>query len=321
MFDYSIYGLRLRTNTPLPATAGIACDAAPDVQIELAGVGDSCSMPATVPVDAHVASAGAFVRVRDDAHEYVRLTYAGAGHEAVFLLRADGARVWARWNALVGVEDVASLLTGPVLSCILRLRGLTCLHASVVDIDGRAIAMLGAKGTGKSTTALGLVRAGGRLLSDDVAVIDRDATAFTVRAGHARVRMRPEPAAALCGSFDALQPLWSRESDRPQKRYLELDDAADVERAYPLAGIYLLGRRDDGRARGLTPIAPGAALPLLMTNRHMADIVDRHGHTRDFALLAQLVARVPVRDVARGEGLAHLAETIDAIRDDVARSA
>src|SRR5207302_1716173 len=157
--------------------------------------------------------ASLFTRVVDDAGRcYVRIVYAGRGHEAVFLLDEAGCRVWVKWNALVGLADIAALLTGPVLVCVLRLRGLACLHAGVVAIDGRAIALLGSKAAGKSTTALALVQRGARLLSDDVAVLDAEPSGdYRVRAGPARLRLRPASAAALCGSFESLQPLWSRE--------------------------------------------------------------------------------------------------------------
>lgn len=318
MPDYSIYGVRLRTNTRLPATSEVPCEGAADVVVELAGVDDPSSMPAPTPVDPS-APPSPFVRVRDASGEYVRINYEGAGHHVVFLLTADGTRVWVRWNALVGLEDVTALLTGPILSCILRLRGLTCLHASVVEIDRRAIALLGSKGAGKSTTALALVRAGARLVSDDVAVIEHAASGFTVRAGHAGVRMRPAPAAALCTSFDALQPLWSREEARPAKRYLGLsaDDSASA-REIPLAAIYSLGRRDlDGAVR-IESVPAAGALPLLMANRHMAEIVERSGHVRDFRLLAEVVRHVPVRTVERTEGLDHLQAVVEAIHADLA---
>jgi hypothetical protein len=47
------------------------------------------------------------------------------------------------------------------------------LHASVVDVDGRAVAFLGASRQGKSTLAAALARRGHTLLSDDCCAAER----------------------------------------------------------------------------------------------------------------------------------------------------
>jgi len=73
-------------------------------------------------------------------------------------------------------EDAATYLLGPVLGLLLRLRGVTCLHASAVALADRAIAFVGSEGAGKSTTAALLARKGLAIISDDVvALVERDA--------------------------------------------------------------------------------------------------------------------------------------------------
>ena len=53
----------------------------------------------------------------------------------------------------------------------LALKGHAVLHASAVEFRGSAVLALGDSGVGKSTLAAALVRAGGRLISDDAVVI------------------------------------------------------------------------------------------------------------------------------------------------------
>ena len=57
---------------------------------------------------------------------------------------------------------------GPAFSRLLVQRGDYVVHASAVVIGGKAVAFIGASGTGKSTLAAALCRRGHRLLCDDL---------------------------------------------------------------------------------------------------------------------------------------------------------
>jgi len=57
-------------------------------------------------------------------------------------------------------EDATTYLLGPVLGFVPRRLGITCLHASAVLVGGRAVALAGPPGAGKSTTAAEFARAG-----------------------------------------------------------------------------------------------------------------------------------------------------------------
>jgi hypothetical protein len=65
----------------------------------------------------------------------------------------------------------ATILAAQALPLAATLRGLEVLHASGVVVDGRAVLITGAAGAGKSSLAGALVRAGGRLLSDDAVAL------------------------------------------------------------------------------------------------------------------------------------------------------
>ncbi|CAA7615400.1 HPr kinase [Candidatus Terasakiella magnetica] len=68
--------------------------------------------------------------------------------------------------------DIGLFLLGSVFGFLCHQRGLLPLHASCVEVDGRAIAFAGPSGVGKSTLAAALLAQGWRLLSDDVTVVD-----------------------------------------------------------------------------------------------------------------------------------------------------
>ena len=72
--------------------------------------------------------------------------------------------------------------------------GMVGLHGGAVDIDGRAVAVVGHSGAGKSTlTAATLVMAGHPYLADELVAVDDDLTAHPF---HRPIGLRPGGAAA-----------------------------------------------------------------------------------------------------------------------------
>lgn len=74
---------------------------------------------------------------------------------------------------LPGVDPalVCFPLLGPVIALLLQARGNFLLHGSALSVNGRACGFLGDKGAGKSTTAGVFLRAGHKLLTDDIIAI------------------------------------------------------------------------------------------------------------------------------------------------------
>ena len=126
----------------------------------------------------------------------------------------------------------------PVIAFALRLRGVTCLHASSIAVGGHAIGLLGQPGAGKSTTAAAFARLGYSILSDDVAVLDYRGDRFLVPPGYPRNNLWPDSVRALFGSEDALPKITATWG----KRYLPLDQNGHrfQESPLPLGAIYML---------------------------------------------------------------------------------
>ena len=89
-----------------------------------------------------------------------------------FAIDRQGHEIWGDWPAGYALEDACTYLIGQVINFALRLRGGISLHASSIAIGDRVIAITGAPGSGKSTTAAAFARLGYSILSDDVAVLD-----------------------------------------------------------------------------------------------------------------------------------------------------
>jgi hypothetical protein len=141
------FGLTLRSSFPLPGLSPSPVPERGDRELHL-------SLAAPADLDRH---GGGY-----------RFAAAGAG---LFELAADGSSLvcapergagW-RWRRFV---------VGQALPFAAVLQGLEVFHASAVEIDGGAVALVGPSGVGKSTLALNLHLAGAGFITDDVLALE-----------------------------------------------------------------------------------------------------------------------------------------------------
>jgi len=83
-----------------------------------------------------------------------------------------------------------------------HFRGLLLLHASGVEFDGRGIVIAGLGGVGKTTTAVSLVAAGGRMLAENLLFFDADG----IYSCHEPIRLDAGSVGLLSGSPGLLEP-------------------------------------------------------------------------------------------------------------------
>jgi energy-coupling factor transporter ATP-binding protein EcfA2 len=67
---------------------------------------------------------------------------------------------------------LSAILTGPIQAVLWHQRGLLPLHASVVVINGRAVALCSPAAAGKSTLAAVLAGQGYHVIADNICVVD-----------------------------------------------------------------------------------------------------------------------------------------------------
>jgi hypothetical protein len=210
-----------------------------------------------------------------------------------FWLDREGKTVWALWPDSSSLEDAATYLLGPVLGLLLRLRGVTCLHASAVALGKFAVAFAGFEGAGKSTTAAALARRGHAVISDDiVALAERDG-AFFVLPAYPYLCLWPESVEMLYGASKTL-PAFSPNWD---KRQLSLahNRLRFAEQPLPLGAIYLLGERSaEETAPFLETLTQIESLVSLVAESYATSLLDKHMRVREFELLGRLLAVVPV---------------------------
>jgi hypothetical protein len=314
----SIYGLGVAVNKPVPGLTSLLPAPQVDVKIYLAEMPvwlDSALEVAPVWYRGSTTGANGLPRllIRELAGgEYLHLGYADG---TKFLLDRQGTQVWAIWPDTLTVEDTATYLLGPILGFLLCLRGVVCLHANAVEINGKAVAMIGPAGAGKSTTAAAFARAGYKVLTDDVLALDERADGFLARPAYPRVRLWPESVKALYGAEDAL-PLLTPNWD---KRYLDLlENGAQFQtQPQPLAAIYLLDERSpDPRAPYVEPAPSQESLMALVANTYANYLLDAQMRAAEFKVLGCLIERVPVRRVIPHANLSFLPELCRVIVED-----
>ncbi len=243
---------------------------------------------------------------------YFKLLYSDG---TVFIVDRNGAEVWTEWPEPLTLEDTATYLLGPVLGFILRLRGVTCLHASVVGINDKAVTIIGVAGAGKSTTAASFARMGYPILTEDVAAVDDEGDRFLIRPGYPVIRLWPSSVEMLFGEPDAL-PLMTPNWD---KRYLDLmkDGFTFQKESLPLGAVYFLQERTaDPSAPIIEPVAPSVGLIDLVTNAYTNYLLDKDMRAREFDLLGRIVQRIPLRRVTPHTDPARLPDLCRAIITD-----
>ncbi len=299
-FSYLAYGLRLEADVSIPGLLESPPTAEPDLRIWLG------SKPAWVPECPPTPESTWYVSPeKEDGGRpslvveqlalgaYFRLTYSDG---TVFVLDRDATRLWATWPPPFVLEDTVTYLVGPVIGFVQRIRGITCLHASAVAVAEKAVALMGAPGAGKSTTAAAFARSGYAVLTDDVVPLHPHGDSFLVHPGYPRVCLWPVAVQALCGAPDVLPfltPNWP-------KCYLTL--GGESHRFHtaplPLSAIYLLGERtSDPRAPWVEPVPAAAGMMALVKNTYMSYLLDKERRAREFDLLGRLLERVPLREV------------------------
>lgn len=211
-----------------------------------------------------------------------------------FVVRHDGREVWFRRPPAIPIDYVATYLLGPVIGLVLRLHGLLCLHASAVVIAGRAVTLVGAAESGKSTTATALSRAGIPVLTDDISVIDfgKADRRPRVRPGFPRMRLWPDSSVILFGphvELERLTPDWD-------KRFFNLPphEPAFAEEARELAVIYMFADRATEDAPSIEPVSPVEGLLALVGNSYANRFLDEGMRRDEFTALTRLAGTVPM---------------------------
>jgi hypothetical protein len=318
-FTYSVFGLSLRSNKQIPELPlARRSPAGPAVEIHL---NVSPLEAGIVPRNPEVLTYSS--PYKDEAGNpalnmwkigggsFSRLAYSDGTQ---FWLNQEGTEIWATWPDHSTLEDTATYLLGPILGRLLRLRGITCLHASAVAFGENAVAFVGSEGAGKSTTAAALALRGHAILSDDVVALAQRDGSFFVHPAYPYLCLWPESVESIYGSAEALP----RFSANYEKRCLSLgkQELRFEERTLRLAAIYILGERRGDPAPLVQEIAPQEAFLALVANTFATNILDSGMRAKEFETLGRLVPSVPIRQLCAHQDASRLTDLSDLLSEE-----
>jgi len=316
---FRAFGLLLGANRIIPGLTPASAESRVDVQIQMgstpAGVPEAVANelgPRTTQIADACGRPEAISWHPSNGHGF-RLRYDDG---TVFIVDERGSRIWATWPNTLTLEDTAVYLLGPVFAFVLRLRGITSLHASAFSVDGRAVALVGPSGAGKSTTAAAFAGRGFAVLSDDMLALEERHDSVIAHPGYPRLRLWPDAVRILYGAPTALPrltPNWD-------KRYLDLqsNDCRFEQQSLSLAAIYLLDEcRDDLAIPFVEAPIPSSCLLSLLANTRGDIHPDKQLHRREFDMLGRVVRGVPIRRVVTSTGRHSPARLCDVILDDL----
>jgi hypothetical protein len=306
--EYALYGLTLRSNRPLPGLAP-AREGHPVITLDFAG--PLQERPATAPFFTN-----GFETLWHLAERRWLLQYEHAALGYKWTAAYENDHVELRWSDEAIVEDIPPVLHGPAIAAALHLRQVPLLHACVLAIDDFAIALIGAPGAGKSTTAAAFVAAGHALVSDDLAALQIGADEVRVESGYPRLRLFPDTAKAVGWDGDSL-PRAFRSDVMGDKRFVELEPAAFRYESLPLRAIYVLQPRSASqRETAITRIGTHGAVPLLMQNIYSLRFLNRTALGQSLAWCARVAAMTAIRSVRACDDLSTLSSLVSWVSSD-----
>jgi hypothetical protein len=297
MFSYSAYGLGIHSALPLPEL--VACEADADAVVRLGKVE---RLPASLDERGY-----GFWATADEACHYL-------AHSGAFL--ALGGRDIIV-DPAAGVEERALRLVilGPGLGLLLHQRGRLVLHASAVEVDGTAVAFMGASGWGKSTAAAVMHSRGHGIVADDITVIDLDQDSPTVFPGFPQLKLWPEAVVSLGETPEALprlHPLFEKRARRISREF--------SQRPLPLSCIYVLA---GGTTLAIEPLQPQDTLRELIRHwygsRYGVELLRPGGLSAFFQQCVNLTNRVPVCRLTRPYSLSTLPDVAQLVEEHLAR--
>lgn len=324
VFSYALFGHRIASSAPL---FGLVSDASlsrdsPVIYLEI----DELSEPVSGETGSDV--------VEFDDNGLVGSMSLTRSSPGVFSILAEGSfvpharRVSARFHHDVNAcrlemratepldpLEVLSFLLSPSMPLWLRAtQRFLPLHAAVVAMDGKAVAICGRSGAGKTTLALHCRKRSFAIIADDMAAIDWNTGLVQHGAAFSRID---------CQQFSLIDSVERTHHSPRLPKYLfdtRQHDYWSAPRPLPLAGVFMVSAFHDDQAvcvERVPDIEAGIALSANLTGEMFPPTKAQ----RQAGLSASMAVaqRVPVYRLRRPRGLDHLDASVDAIYDRIHR--
>lgn len=320
-FHYHIYGLSISSSRPIslldekPASSD---STAVIWTTQAAGTPEPTQhwQPA-LSNDSRPGKRVAFFRAETPEGTYSKIRFITETGMLQAVIAPDKATVWMIHDAQEPESNLDSYFIGTVLGCLLRLKGIVCLHASAVNIGDQAVIFLGRKKSGKSTTAAAFAKLGYKVLSDDISPISIKNDRFYIQPGYPKVRLRPKSLAVIHPDSVKDMEFVSVYSHR-DSRYSDIESSF-WDTPLPLGAIYVMGETVE--VDGIPFIQEIAAERVihLHANTFGSFVVSPEERKQEFELLSRLATAVPVRLLHFGRNVQLVNLQCEAVINDFAR--
>lgn len=294
VFDYSVFGLRVRSSFRLPELFLAEGDGLPDVTIE------------TGPV-AGCESGDDGLRAEDGA---LLLDIPDVARFRI----SDGNTITVDADIDTPERNVRLYLLGSAFGAVLHQRGLLPLHANAVEIDGKAVAFMGASGEGKSTLAAWFHDQGHRVIADDVCVVrNGDVERPYALPGVARLRLWQDALEASGREVGSYERSYADETW--DKFDVPVESTASAPGEIELSGLYDLCRAEDFRIEELRGIE--AAETVFAHTYRGSYVSAARSEQSHWQSCIRLVQSTPVFRLSRPSDLRRMTNTFEQILDHV----
>jgi hypothetical protein len=237
----TVFGLSVHASGRIPFLEG-ASDAPSERRLDL-------TMDHREPVELRLSDAAGAICTRraEDGAECFRIEadpregYLLWGRDrGSYLLSRDGRRLRCAPGDCAP-EVWERFLIGQVLPFAGLVSGLEIFHASAIALDGRAVALAGPSGAGKTSVALAMCDGGAGFMADDVLALETRAGELLAHPGTplAGVDRREDERRREAGRIARGEALMSN----PREHLVRMRTGAEV---VPLHALFFLDRRADG---------------------------------------------------------------------------
>lgn len=267
---YSLFGLQIDSDLPLPELFEVNSDLPADVTIQLGSAPDEGQLEP----DLHLVEGGALLVVEKTANYFV----------------ADGSRILIEPHEGASKRNVRLFLLGSAFGLLLHQRRMLPLHANAVEIDGNVVAFMGESGAGKSTLAAWFSDRGFRLIADDVAVVDFIGETPIIQPGLPRLRLW-ESVIHATGRNSAEYALSIEDDPTYDKRDVFLPQARVASEPRRLGALVELSRTGEL----MEPLRGAAAVEAIMSHTYRGSYVKAVQTVREhWETCMRLAQAVPV---------------------------
>ncbi|HZP34569.1 MAG TPA: hypothetical protein VFB23_14520 [Candidatus Acidoferrales bacterium] len=231
------------------------------------------------------------------------------------LISQNGESITCRPFEQPESESFRVYLLGQALSCALVKMGFEPLHATAVAVDDGAVAFVGDCGFGKSTLAASFLKAGHRLLTDDLLLLRTTRQGAIGYPGPPRIKLFPKIADTLLGQASGSVPL----NPYTRKQIIPLDETQTCVTPVPVTVVYSLAPANEANGKGIriAPLSNRESFVTLLGAAFNRVIVDGERLQRQFHAAKAMVAAVTVKKAFYPRLLSSLSQIREAIIADV----